>query len=157
MYFAGLRVGEIAISHNKGTHTLPIRAVQIKGYPSKNPQTILTLNSSPSYLTLPSSGSCCPKAALLDYLAIRPPKHHALFLSPQGRPLTSHQVSNALHKSLVAAGLPPHRFSSHSFWSGRASDLAEAGTSETLIRQTGRWKSNAYLHYLRYPLFRLPA
>ena len=162
MYFACLRVGEISISNNKSEHTLPISAVRIKNYSSKNPQIILTLNSfkhsaSPSFLTLPSSDPCCPKAALLEYLSVRPPGPSALFLSPQARPLTSHQVTQALNKSLAAAGLPPKRFSSHSFRAGRASDLAEAGVGETLIRQTGRWKSNAYLQYLRYPLFRLPA
>ena len=61
-------------------------------------------------------------------------------------------------KDLVAAvGENPEDFNTHSLRVGRATDLALAGTSDAIIRQTGRWKSNAYLAYVRFDLFHLPA
>lgn len=46
-------------------------------------------------------------------------------------------------------GLDPSRYKGHSFRIGAASHAAEGGMSDAQIRTLGRWKSNAFLKYIR--------
>ena len=53
--------------------------------------------------------------------------------------------------SLKAFGLDSTRYKSHSFRISAASFAAERGMSDAQIRALGRWKSNAFLKYIRIP------
>ena len=52
---------------------------------------------------------------------------------------------------LFMCGLDPSRYKGHSFRIGAASYAADRGFSDAQIRMLGRWKSNAFLCYIRAP------
>lgn len=54
-----------------------------------------------------------------------------------------------LQKLAEAYGLDPRRVSSHSLRIGGVSALAAAGVPDYVIRDMGRWKSLAFLTYVR--------
>ena len=70
--------------------------------------------------------------------------------------ISRYSVNRVLKDCLRKRGYDTPRFNTHSFRVGRASDLAIKGASERLIKETGRWNSNAFIDYLRFDLFQLP-
>ena len=58
-------------------------------------------------------------------------------------------MSHTLKSAVQFCGQDPRRFDTHSFRIGRASQLAADNASDLTIRATGRWKSNAFLEYIR--------
>ncbi|VDI00683.1 Hypothetical predicted protein [Mytilus galloprovincialis] len=76
----------------------------------------------------------------------------ALFCHFDGKPLTKYQFSAILKKSLHALGIDNARWSSHSFRIGMATACAIEGLSDEKIKSLGRWKSGAYLRYIRTPV-----
>ena len=64
------------------------------------------------------------------------------------KPLTKYQFQAVLQKALQFIGVPGH-FRSHSFRIGMATELAKMGLSESEIKAKGRWRSSAYLSYIR--------
>ena len=173
-YFASLRVCEYADTKSK--HALQLKDV---GFVVDGGVTCVSLTL-PSYkgsnrrkagnegqnkpppppvklLVPPNPPSACPVAALKEYLKVRPRGGGLLFLRKPGAPLTSAVVNTRLRACIAAMGLPPAEFSSHSFRAGRTTDLVEMNVADTQIRESGRWKSDAFLQYVRFDVFRLPA
>ena len=64
------------------------------------------------------------------------------------RPLTRAAVTKSLRQLLQQAGLNDSQFASHSFRIGTATTAAAAGLPAWLIKNLGRWSSNAYLTYI---------
>lgn len=91
----------------------------------------------------------CPVSALLAYLALRPSTPGPLFLFQDGSCLSRQRLVTHLREALVAAGVDTAGYSGHSFRIGAASTAARAGLSEPLVKMLGRWKSSAYLTYVR--------
>ena len=56
-----------------------------------------------------------------------------------------------LNRALRFCNLDPALYKLHSFRIGAATWAAAKGFSDTQIRQLGRWKSNAFLKYIRVP------
>jgi hypothetical protein len=54
---------------------------------------------------------------------------------------------------LRTIGLNPKEYSSHSFRKGGAVSLQSKGVEDSLIRRSGRWKSDAFHLYVRDPAF----
>ena len=54
-------------------------------------------------------------------------------------------------KACHLCGLDPSRYKGHSFRIGAASYAEDRGLSDAQIRMLGRWKSNAFLRYIRVP------
>jgi len=77
------------------------------------------------------------------------------FLMFQGRPgvkkflLSYNAFSRGVKKVARAMGLDPVRFRPHSLRIGGASMLAAAGVPDYVIQKQGRWKSLAFLEYIR--------
>ena len=55
------------------------------------------------------------------------------------------EVQQALQK----AGLPEKNYTGHSFRIGAATTAAAAGVEDAMIQALGRWKSLAFLTYIR--------
>ena len=91
----------------------------------------------------------CPVRHLATYLQLKNKNLGPLFIHPDGCPIAKAQFVQILNQSLSAAGLPSTFYKSHSFRIGAASYAMETGKSDTQIRSLGRWKSNAFLKYLR--------
>ena len=54
------------------------------------------------------------------------------------------------------AGPDPTLYNTHSLRIDRTIDLAKEWVPETVIRETGRWDSDAYKRYIRFPAFTFP-
>lgn len=91
----------------------------------------------------------CPVAAILSYLSKRPSTPGPLFLFQDGTPLTRATLVSQVRQALVLAGINGSHYSGHSFRIGAATAAAEAGYSDSFIQTLGRWKSAAFISYIR--------
>lgn len=98
-----------------------------------------------------TSSTVCPVTALLAYLSIRPPSPGPLFLHSDGSPLTRPSLVSAVRAALSGTGLDLSRYTGHSFRVGAATSAARAGLPDSLIQTLGRWRSPAFLRYIRTP------
>ena len=99
----------------------------------------------------------CPVKALLDYFQVRSPDPGPLFVFQSGKPLSRQDLVLNLHEALVREGIPPSNYQGHSFRIGAATTAACCGLEDSLIQTLGRWKSTAYLSYIRIPREQLAA
>lgn len=159
-YYACLRVGEIAASAGvKNT----IQASQITGigrpgmikaYRIKFENYKHSDGSNPSIqINADPALRFCPVAFLTTYLKFRGDKPGALFLSPKQTPVTRLKFLQVLHQSLTYLDIPKQHFNTHSFRIGRCTDLALEGYSVEQLKLAGRWKSNAFMGYIRPKVF----
>ena len=95
----------------------------------------------------------CPLAALLNYLAARPPITGPLLVTSDGKPLTKPMLVKLLKATLESAGYQPQALIMvmHSFLIGAATTAAANEVPETLIKTLGRWSSNAFQTYSKIP------
>ena len=98
-----------------------------------------------------SGTAVCPVAALMRYLAVRPPGDGQLFVWENSRPLTRTTFVTHLRRRLQSAGLDMSQFSGHSLRIGAATSAAAAGVPDHLIKTLGRWRSEAYQLYIHTP------
>ena len=91
----------------------------------------------------------CPVAALLSWMICRGNKPGPLFLFSSGKVLTRAAFVNNLKLAITQAGMNAEGFSGHSFRSGAATTAATRGLPDSQIKQLGRWKSAAYLRYIK--------
>ena len=93
----------------------------------------------------------CPVQALLNYLTIRGKSPGPLFHSQDRSPLTKAAFTSRFRAILHQAGIDGSAYAGHSFRIGAASTAAANGVEDSLIQTLGRWKSSAYLTYIRVP------
>lgn len=86
---------------------------------------------------------------LLLYLQARVHKPGHLFQMPNGSPVPRSIFTEKLSTALKFCGLDPSRYKGHSFRIGAATHAADKGMSDAQIRAMERWKSNAFLKYIR--------
>ena len=102
--------------------------------------------------------SICPVAAILSFVAIRPPNLPGPLLRfLDGSTLSRTYLVTQVKKALSAAGIDPSRYSAHSFRIGAATTAAAAGIPDHQIKMLGRWESSAYTLYVRTPPNQLSA
>ena len=58
---------------------------------------------------------------------------------------------SAVQAALENAGLDRSRYCGHSFRIGAATEAARKGIEDSVIKTLGRWKSLAYLEYIKIP------
>ena len=108
-------------------------------------------NQRPFSIVISRQASVCPVLLLLDYLAIRGNSPGPLFMNQGNSPVSRSFFTDLLNRSLRTCGLNPALYKGHSFRIGAASFAADRGMSDAQIRALGRWKSNAFLKYIRIP------
>lgn len=91
----------------------------------------------------------CPLSALLNYIAIRGSSPGLLFHFHDKAPLTKSRFVSSFRNLLDQAGIDCAAYAGHSFRIGAASTAAARGVEDSLIQTLGRWKSSAYLAYVR--------
>lgn len=99
----------------------------------------------------------CPVSSMLGYLAIRPSMPGPLFLFRDGSTLSRPRLVQALHQALGAAGIDSSGYSGHSFRIGAATTATQMGVSDSMIKTLGRWRSSAFMLYIRTPSEQLAA
>lgn len=98
-----------------------------------------------------TNNSLCPVSALLNYLIMRGTAPGLLFRFKNGSPLTKSKFTAKFRALLSQAGIDSKSYAGHSFRIGAASTAASKGVEDSLIQTLGRWKSSAYLTYVRIP------
>ena len=96
-----------------------------------------------------TSHQVCPVKALTQYLTRRGSKPGPLFILPTNQSMTRVMFSTALKKAFQKLNMHPHHFNTHSFRIGAATSAKRAGISDSHLKALGRWRSNAYLKYVR--------
>lgn len=97
----------------------------------------------------------CPVRAMDRYLQLfkLSTAHHAqpLFRRWDGGLLTRDRVNQVIKGLSLKAGFDPRRYSTHSMRAGGATTLSLLGVAPYVIKQLGRWSSDAYTAYIRLP------
>ena len=127
-------------------------AIKLRSFKNSRKPSKLLVGSSPD-------PSLSPVTTLLEYVGGRVSERSELFLRDSGKgpvPLSTAWVNRKIKECVAAAGLPPGRYTSHSFRAGRTTDLVAMNYDDASIRESGRWRSLAYLEYVRFNLFALP-
>ncbi len=70
-------------------------------------------------------------------------------------PLSRSKLVSHLQAALRQAGTPTEGCTGHSFRIGAATTAAQAGLSDSMIQQLGRWKSAVFASYIRPPVEKL--
>ena len=96
-----------------------------------------------------TSHPVCPVKALIHYLGSRRGRPGPLFILLNNPLLTRETLSTAINKIFQKLNMYPHNFNMHSFRIGAATSVKHAGTSDSRKKALGRWRSNAYLKYVR--------
>lgn len=151
MYHAALRASEICespkTSHTLQTHNINLSKsnrslkVQFSSYKhstSLNPPLVLYPTKYP-----------CPVKSFIKYKKLRKTHHGPAFCYSNGTSITRDQLQTTLHKLLTLSGYNSKLYNTHSFRIGKTTDLAKHGYSYSQIAQIGRWKSTAYLRYIK--------
>ena len=90
----------------------------------------------------------CPVRYLLNYLAIRPIQLGTLYVNPNNIPVQNPVVLNLFNKLSEFLDLPPRRYKPHSLRIGVTKELHVKGFSNQIIKDRGRWLSNAFQRYI---------
>lgn len=166
-FFGFLRSGEITIpsasAYDASTHLNPSDiSVDVPSQPTVVQLKIKQSKTDPFRqgvnIYLGATGSTlCPVTALLNFLAIRGQADGPLFHYKDLTPLTKNKFTSSFRNILQRAGIDSLQYSGHSFRIGAASTAAANGVEDSLIQTLGRWKSSAYLTYVRIPPSNLAA
>ena len=90
----------------------------------------------------------CPVTSLRQYLAQRGHQPGPIYLR-NGHTVTRSQFLYVLRSCLTYINLSNKNFNIHSFRIGRTTDMAEQNVPHSMIQKIGRWKSTAFLKYIR--------
>ena len=96
-----------------------------------------------------TNDNLCPVTALLSYLVHQGDHPGPLFQWDNHTPLSKSKFVDHVRHALLAANVPAHLYTGHSFRIGVATIAASAGIEDSTIQTLGRWKSSAYLLYIR--------
>ena len=156
MYYGLLRVGEVS----KSIHVIKACDVHVGGQGDK---ILVILHSSKTHgkSDIPQEVKImkddrmkhfCPVAEIWRFAQLRKPWCHRteqFFIHANGSPLLAEELRHMLRELIRGLKLEAHLYDTHSFRIGRATDLRKQGYSVEMIKQIGRWKSNAVYKYLR--------
>lgn len=134
--------GDLAVDNPASPGVLSVRLKASKTDPFRKGITLF-IGKVPSDL--------CPVSSMLAYLLMRGRQAGPLFIFKDGRPLTRQRFVQAVRDALQAAGVQADRYAGHSFRIGAATTAAARGIEDSVIRTLGRWKSLAYLEYVKIP------
>ncbi len=93
-------------------------------------------------------GDICPVEVMRRYLLARVHTSQNL-LCRLGGPVTYDWFNQLVRRVAGMIGMDKERYSSHCFRIGRCTDWVGEGFSVTQIQKKGRWKSLAFLRYVR--------
>jgi hypothetical protein len=164
-FHAFLRLGEVvskSVGHSSSVIQRSNVTFQFEGSTLKSVQLVMhhyknQKQNNPFVITLESNKdpSMCPVASLHRYILHFKHTSGPLFQFIGGNPVTYTYVSTQLSTAATFAGLNPQLYKGHSFRIGAATYATTLGYSETLIKQLGRWNSNALQRYIRIPAFNI--
>jgi site-specific recombinase XerD len=152
-YFGLFRVSELVVSSIVGS----IDCLKIEDVTVYDTYIVVKLlkhktnqRNVPTILQIPEErdSMLCPVKSLRTFLEVRPKKDGPLFCHADLKFVTRYQFTALLLKCVAKSGLS-HKFRSHSFRIGRATDLSAMGVAASDIKAMGRWSSDSYKLYIR--------
>ena len=72
-----------------------------------------------------------------------------MFIKANREPIKREDVAKVLKDTLALLVPDISRYNTHSFRIGRTTDLVSLGTPDSVIRETGRWRSDAFKTYIK--------
>ena len=158
-FFAFIRIDEITVNGSDQSNL--IRLNQLSRLMTTQGQVValqLTIckykhstNGRPFVIDIFQEDSCCPVKAVLAFISVRGTTSGPMFCWPGGAPIKRSIFVEQLNRALRFCNLDPTLYKAHSFRIGAATWAAAKGLSDAQIHQLGRWKSNAFLSYIRTP------
>lgn len=148
-----MRVGELSVgSKNNQMHTVAIENINI----FDNKLEVLLTSSKTDQVGAGTTicilsqrdKNVCPVRLMANYIKDRPPYPGPLFCH-EGNQITRYQVLALLKRSLSILGIEHNGIRTHSFRIGMATTCSVEGIPDEQIKKLGRWKSEAYLCYIR--------
>ena len=91
----------------------------------------------------------CHVSAVLAYMVKRKGGPGPLFHFEDEQALTRPALVLHVKRALEAAGVSSVGFSGHTFHIGAATTAAERRVEDSVVRDLGRWRSTAFLKYIR--------
>jgi len=154
-YFCFLRIGEIAVKNEQ--KVIQRGDIKLEQVDSENVNMTVILkyykhsDLQPKTLFISSvkQNALCPVSALMNYLKISGHTSGPLFKFRCGTPVSSYFFKSSLKLLLQFIGLNTNLYTGHSFRIGAATSAAARGVPLAVIQHMGRWKSNAFQHYIR--------
>ena len=149
MYHAALRISEVCLTATP-EHILQYRYVSFHPGRSMIKLKLLSYkycNNVPVTIGIPCTNSL--KRCYHKYLKARISKPGPFFCHKNLSPFKRHEISNLLKRQLRLLNYNPNHYNTHSFRSGKATDMAMHGASDAQISTFGRWSSNAYKKYIK--------
>jgi len=156
-----LRVGEITSSPGTTNHTLQYHNIAFEVTARKVSGIIITFThfkhsaahiGTKLFIKASSPPTACPVKALLAYLRLRGSLPGPLFTFGQNHPVSRSFFSQSLASCISFIGLDPSKYKSHSFRIGAATTAQLLGHTPQQIKAMGRWRSDAFLRYIRIPM-----
>ena len=154
MYHGVLRCSEICYSAIT-SHTLQYNQIYLVHHHSKPALKIKFTSYKHSgqkitpLLICSTFDHICPVKAFIKYQALRGTHEGPLFCDQYRNPISRQQLLSYMHHHLSLVGCNASNFNTHSFRIGRTTDLAAQGYTHMEIKNIGRWKSDAYLCYIK--------
>lgn len=156
-FFGLFRVGELAHSPKGFQNTIKREDINFKYKKSRVCSVSITLrNYKHSHgqvsiipLARQTNKRLCPVHALMRYLRISPPSNGQLFRDNNNQPVSTTYFRSVLRLCVLANNMDPKFFTAHSFRIGGATHAHNSNMSVSQIQKLGRWKTNAYLKYIR--------
>ena len=150
--FYGLcRVSEV--TSTPSNHTLLAEDVLVISVPAK---IIITFRTFKHSITKQSvtirphhPTQYCPVMTIKNYLAQRPSSKE-LFVFKSGKTVPRMAFVKILKQCILLSNKDPELYKTHSFRIGGATLAAQVGLTHLQIQRLGRWRSNAFLKYLRW-------
>lgn len=156
-FFGLFRVGELSISQNGHQNTVLRKdltfmytnanvssaVINVRNYKHSQGQATAVP------LALQSDKQLCPVRALVRYLRLCPTQTGPLFQFRNGDPVTTAFFRSNLRTCVVASDLNPQFYTSHSFRIGGATHAHSHKMPASQLQRLGRWRSNAYVKYIR--------
>lgn len=161
-YHACLRAGEV-VKSTTDYHVLTIENISLILYENHAFHIQITLptykhSTAPATLVIPPAEErkYCPVRTLMDFLVIRKNGAGPVFVDETNSLVTRATFSKHLKLLVAYVGLDSRHYNTHSLRIGRATDLAAIGVPDQLIKETGRWRSNAFQKYIKIKSVSLP-
>lgn len=157
-FFGLFRVGEIASTRHGAPNIIQRKDVFLRtNLPGKLSHIDIKLHSykhSQGHSTLvpvkrQHPKAVCPVRALVRYLRLSPHSSRSLFCDISGNPVSAASFRAILRKCIIHCNLDPSLYTAHSFRIGGATHAHSVNFSPTDIQRLGRWRSSAYLKYIR--------
>ena len=157
-FHAFLRAGEVTATGPSTSHVLTTQQVSVL-YKAASPTGMTITFQSYKHsegrrpkIQIDTHPHPCPVQALIHFLQFRGTSPGFIYVNPDNTLLTRQQFHQMLSRALRDCGLDPNHFNTHSFRIGAATNAAAMGLSPLQIRDMGRWKSDAFLKYIRQPV-----